>query len=239
MGVTNMAENIEEEAKKTSEELKRIAPTVKGLELEKIIKKRKPMEPNPEILIFVPFAEKTDLKPADAYKKYVEEIAKKGIDEKYLLLASIRKLSEKYNSATILDLKHYTHTGLTEDIIKDKEKTKEFLKNRFEENKETLEKIVKNADKAWEDPETPAVVTPPHAREAYEDATNTLPDDEGTFLQKSGVLQRFIAENGSKKDQRHCIEGSRFYVAHYKKAKNDEGEERLVLDYVEVWKKKE
>jgi hypothetical protein len=227
------------EDEETSEELKKKAPQLPGLELEKIIRQHKPMEPDPEVMLFVPFAAKTDLKPADTYKKDVEAIAKKGIDENYLLLASIRKLSEKYNAAAVADLKHYTHEGMTEEIAKDKEKAQKLLKENYEKHKKTLETIVKNTDAAWENPDTPAFVTPPHAQEAYEDATNTIPDEKAVMLQNSAILQQFIAMNGSRKDKMLYAEGSRFYAARYKKVKNDKGEEGLALDYVEVWKKKD
>ena len=227
------------EDEETSEELKKNAPTLPGLELEKLIRSRKPMEPDHEVMLFVPFANSTDLKPADAYKDDVKAIAKKGIEEDYLLLASVRKLSETYKAATVVDLKHYTHEGLTEEIAKDKEKAEKHLKDNFEKHKKTLETIVKNTDAAWEDPDTPAFVTPPHAQAAYEDATYTIPDEKGVLLQNSAILQQFIGLNGSRKDKMNYAEGSRFYAARYKQVKNEKGEEGLALDYVEVWKKKD
>jgi hypothetical protein len=219
----------------TIDDLKKKAPNIDGVELVKIIKPRKPMNPDEKVTIFMPFTDKSDYQPADAYKTAVKGFARQGVDDKYLLLSSVRKLSEKYNSVAVVDLKEYTHGGLKEDMTDDqKRKT---IENNFAKNKPVLETIVRNFDNAWAEPETPGVVTPPMAYDLYDDATHTIPDEQGVMLQNSLMLQQFIIKNGSNRDKKNMVEGKQFYVMRYKEIEN-EGKKALTVDYVEVWQKK-
>lgn len=220
----------------TLDDLKKNAPNIDGVELVKVIKPRKQMNPDEKVAIFMPFTEQSDYQPAGAYKNAVKGFAKSGVDDEYLLLSSVRKLSEKYNSIAVVDLKAYTHNGLKEDMTDDQKKAT--VEDNLAKNKPVLETIVRNFDNAWAEPETPGIVTPPMVYDFYEDATHTLPDEQGVMMQNSLMLQQFIIKNGSKRDAKNLIAGKQFYVARYKEVEH-EGKKALTVDYVEVWQKKQ
>ncbi len=219
----------------TIDDLKKKAPKVEGVELVKIIKPHKTLHPDEKVAIFLPFAQGSDYQPADAYKAAVKKMAGQGVDENFLLLASVRKLSEKYNSLVVADLKAYTHSGLTEEMTDDQRENK--VRANLDSNKGTIETIVRNFDKAWAEPETPGIVTPDFAHAAYDDATHAIPDQENKMLQNALMLQNFIAMHGSNKDKKDYVSGKQFYVTRFKEVEH-KGKKAMTIDYVEVWQKK-
>jgi hypothetical protein len=219
----------------TIDDIRRNAPVVDGIELVKILKPRKPLHPDEKVEIFLPITPQSDYQPADAYKDAVKRISKDGVDDNFLLFSSVRKLSEKYNSLVAADLKAYTHAGLTDQMTGDQ--VKNTVLANISGNKGALETIVRNFDNAWAEPDTPGFVTPGIAHEAYEDATHTLPDANNDLMKNALTLQKFVAGNGSIRDQKNLIEGKQFYVMRYKEVEQD-GQRGLTVDYVEVWQKK-
>jgi hypothetical protein len=103
------------------EQLKQQAKAVEGLELEKIVAPRSYDHLVQDTLVFVPFAKDSDFSPAAPYKDAVKGIAKPGIADKYLLLASYVKLAEQYKSRAVLDFSRYTHAGVPEALEAHKE----------------------------------------------------------------------------------------------------------------------
>jgi len=220
------------------EELKK-GPKIPGVEPVKVLKQREFMELDPKVVLYVPFAPTSDFKPADAYIDDVRKIAKPGIEKDYLLLASVRKLSENYKSRTVFDFTSYIQDGMTEDIAKDEEKRNKKLQENVQKHNKTLENIVKNTDNAWTDPKTPAIVTPAFVFSTYDDATNVMPDDEDSMMFKnSTMLKQFVMQHGSMRDKENYLEGKCFYAARYKEVKDDKGKKGMAFDHVEIWQKK-
>lgn len=231
-------EKAEKGAAELLEDLKKRPDIPPGIEPVKVLKPRQFIETDPKTAVYVPFAPGSDFKPATAYVDAVKKIAKPGIDDDYLLLASVRMLSDIYKAKSVLDFKHYTHQGIT-DKMSEEQAGKQTADN-LKTNQKTLETMVRNVDTAWTDPITPAFITPGDVFFTYDDATNVLPDDEhDSMLKNSVMVQQFVFSNGSEKDRKDYAAGKRFYVARYKDAETKDGKKGLAFDHVEVWRKKE
>ncbi len=243
------------------EELKKNAPKAEGLELEKVIGQRTWDHLEQDIELFVPITPDSDFKPADQYKDAVKGITPAGVDEKYRLLASVAKLATARKSRAVIDLKHYTHAGIAQELekhkgeleaLKDNEEKYAELEQKIitqtvianlKKNKDALTTILKNTDAAfahYTQKKGLAIATPGIALKLNDEAENLHPDMQEAFMQNAGVLGNYLKEIGTNRDLKNYAAGKRVYVAHYKTVKNEETEEEnKVIDYVEVWKKKE
>ncbi len=239
--------------KQTLDELiRQKAPKLDGLKLERVVVKREPPKVDPRVSLYVPFSPESDYKPADAYKKGIEKFAKPGIDKDYLLLASVRKLSESknYNAATVVtDLVRYEHCGLQEQLQEHGDELRKLDKKARQEKVEeiaealsrhnlknyrkNLETTVNNLNSAWAETRVPPRVTPPYKIDALEDAENLETDKEGRFRDYGEMVGSFVAEYSDFKttDIRNFNAGNRIYVVRYSKDGKD-------IDAVEIWKKK-
>lgn len=245
-----MLADKEADRAKREEELKKLAQQMAGLDLEKIVSTRKFEQPDPQALLFVPFGPGSDYKPADKYKDACKKIVQPGVEDSYLLLASIRKLSEHYKTITTANFMPYLQDGLDKELAKitetDKKKAqalaekkmKEVLTGNLKKYEKNIGTAVKSLDAAWTEQVLPVTVTPPDVFAANPNIRNLLPDD-GTGMEQNGALAQFIDTYGDNQDKKYYNGGKRFYVARYKKAKTKDGKDALALDHVEVWKKKE
>jgi len=103
------------------EQLKQQAKAVEGLELEKIVAPRSYEHLAKDTFVIIPFSKSSEFAPADVYKDAVKGIAKPGIADKYLLLASYAKLAEQHKSIAALDFTRYTNAGIPEALEAHKE----------------------------------------------------------------------------------------------------------------------
>jgi hypothetical protein len=245
-----MIADKETDRAKREDELKKLAQQMAGLDLEKIVSTRTFVQPDPQALLFVPFGPQSDYKPADKYKEACRKIAQPGVEDNYLLLASIRKLSEHYKTITTTNFMPYLQDGIDKELAKITEKDekkaealaekkmKDVLAGNLKKYEKNIATAVKSLDAAWTEQVLPVTVTPPDVFVANPNIRNLQPDD-GTGMDQNGALAQFIDVYGDNQDKKHYNGGKRFYVARYKKAKTKDGKNTMALDHVEVWKKKE
>ncbi len=122
--------------------IKKNAPKLDGFELERVIPLPKQPDVNPLVQIYIPFSPESDYTPADPYKAAVDAIAPQDLEEKYKLLASVRKLADHYKASAVLVDLRYAQIGIDDFVAKHQEDAAN-LKEQLKDHPAELERKLK------------------------------------------------------------------------------------------------
>ncbi len=135
---------LEEQLKTIEEQFRNQAPRIDGLVQEDVITLNPgTAEIDPLVQIIMPFSSKSNYESASAHKDAVDKLSKPlGIDDKYNLLGSVRKLANIYKTGSVIaDISGYLRDGLDKIGAKANEIVAQ-LQEEFKDNKPELEKRI-------------------------------------------------------------------------------------------------
>jgi hypothetical protein len=254
MPATVQQETLEEQIKKAVAKLH--PPDIPGIDFERHILPREMPQLDPHTTIYCPFGQKTlqgkFYTPADKHKNAVENIAKPGLIDDFLLMASVRKLSENYRAAVGIGFYPYLDEGVEEELIRqhgkieaeqNKDKKTKLIQDiqqkvnqaNVKKYKTNIEGILKGVDHAFTQYRVPAFVTPPPLAGLYK--SRNLQPDPGRF-NDLGAIEHMVDKFGDNYDKENFADGTRIYVKRYVLVKTPEGKDARA-PIIEVWKKKE